>query len=86
MSTMILMSLNVIGREIPRDKGSHYRFLQLLIDMPHATWGTPSPSRLLRRDLITGRGGLQNGKIAGPKLFAPPPPQDGKTFHAPPPF
>ena len=21
-----------------------------------------------------GRGGLQNGKIAGPKLFAPPPP------------
>ena len=23
--------------------------------------------------LITGRGGLQNGKIAGPKLFAPPP-------------
>ena len=22
--------------------------------------------------LITGRGGLQNGKIAGPKLFAPP--------------
>ena len=24
--------------------------------------------------LITGRGGLQNGKIAGLKLFAPPPP------------
>ena len=23
--------------------------------------------------LIMGRGGLQNGKIAGPKLFAPPP-------------
>ena len=22
--------------------------------------------------LITGRSGLQNGKIAGPKLFAPP--------------
>ena len=22
--------------------------------------------------LIMGRGGLQNGKIAGPKLFAPP--------------
>ena len=26
--------------------------------------------------LITGRG-LQNGKIAGPKLFAPPPPKTG---------
>ena len=30
-------------------------------------------------------GGLQNGKIVGPKLFAPPPPsRQGKTFHAPP--
>ena len=27
--------------------------------------------------LITGRGGLQNGKIAGPKLFAPPPLKTG---------
>ena len=36
--------------------------------------------------LITGRGGLQNGKIAGPKLFAPPPPfQDGVKLFAPPP-
>ena len=34
--------------------------------------------------LITGRGGLQNGKIAGPKLFAPPPSRQGKTFLAPP--
>ena len=34
--------------------------------------------------LITGRGGLQNGKIAGPKLFAPPPSRQGKTFCAPP--
>ena len=35
--------------------------------------------------LITGRGGgLQNGKIAGPKLFAPPPSRQGKTFHTPP--
>ena len=36
--------------------------------------------------LITGRGGLQNGKIAGPKLFAPPPPpsRQGKTFCTPP--
>ena len=33
--------------------------------------------------LITGRGGLQNGKIAGPKLFAPPPSRQGKTFRAP---
>ena len=24
-----------------------------------------------------GEGGLQNGKIASPKLFAPPPPQYG---------
>ena len=36
---------------------------------------------------ITGRWGLQNGKIAGPKLFAPPPslPQDRVTLFAPPP-
>ena len=35
--------------------------------------------------LITGRGGLQNGKIAGPKLLAPPPPsRQGKTFRVPP--
>ena len=43
-----------------------------------------------------GRKGLQNGKIAGPKLFAaPPPPRQGETFctpfnewklFAPPPF
>ena len=34
-----------------------------------------------------GGGGLQNGKITGPKLFAPPPPppsRQGKTFHVPP--
>ena len=36
--------------------------------------------------LITGRGGLQNGKIAGPKLFAPPPPQDRVKLFAPPPL
>ena len=36
--------------------------------------------------LITGRGGgLQNGKIAGPKRFAPPP-QDRVKLFAPPPF
>ena len=35
--------------------------------------------------LITGRGGLQNGKIAGPKLFAPPP-QDRVKLFAPPLF
>ena len=35
--------------------------------------------------LITGRGGLQNGKIAGVKLFAPPPPQDKVRRFAPPP-
>ena len=41
---------------------------------------------LLVRDwsLITGRGGLQNGKIASPKLFAPPPPQDRVKLFAPP--
>ena len=33
--------------------------------------------------LIMGRGGLQNGKIAGPKLFAPPP-QDRVKLLAPP--
>ena len=33
-----------------------------------------------------GEGGLQNGKIAGRKLFAPPPPpsRQGKTFCTPP--
>ena len=35
--------------------------------------------------LITGRGGLQNGKIAGPKPFAPPPPhQDRVKLFTPP--
>ena len=33
--------------------------------------------------LITGRGGLQNGKIVCPKLFAPPP-QDMVKLFAPP--
>ena len=33
--------------------------------------------------LITGRGGLQNGKIAGPKLFAPPPQDTVKLFVPP---
>ena len=33
--------------------------------------------------LIMGRGGLQNWKIAGPKLFAPPPSRQGKTFRVP---
>ena len=32
--------------------------------------------------LIMGKGGLQNGKIAGPKLFAPP--QDRVKLFAPP--
>ena len=37
--------------------------------------------------VINYGGGLQNGKVAGPKLFAPPPPsRQGKTFRAPPPF
>ena len=31
-----------------------------------------------------GEGGLQNGKIAGPKLFAHPPSRQGKTFCVPP--
>ena len=33
-----------------------------------------------------GEGGLQNGKIAGLKLFAPPPPQDRVKLFAPPLF
>ena len=40
-----------------------------------AIHGFPDQTAPLRDwSLITGRGGLQNGKIAGPKLFAPPPP------------
>ena len=47
---------------------------------------TPNRNCPLRDwSLITGRGGLQNGKIAGPKLFAPPP-QDRVKLFAPPPF
>ena len=37
----------------------------------------------LRDWSFTGRGGLQNGKIAGPKLFVPPP-QDRVKLLAPP--
>ena len=33
--------------------------------------------------LITGRGGLQNGKIAGPQLFATPPHDRVKLFEPP---
>ena len=33
--------------------------------------------------LITGRGELQNGKIAGPKLFVPPPQDRVKLFTPP---
>ena len=40
--------------------------------------------RLRDWSLITGRGGLQNGKIAGPKLFAPPPQGRVKLFAPPP--
>ena len=49
---------------------------------------TVHPRHLHLRDwsLITGRGGLQNGKFAGPKLFAPPPPQDRVKLFTPPPF
>ena len=45
----------------------------------------PYYTALLRDwSLITGRGGLQNGKIAGPKLFAPPLLKSG-NFTRPPP-
>ena len=47
-------------------------------------WLLVHGNRLRDWSLITGRGGLQNGKIAGPKLFAPPPSRQGITFHAPP--
>ena len=33
-----------------------------------------------------GGGGLQNGRITGPKLVAPPPPQDRVKLFTPPPF
>ena len=36
--------------------------------------------------LLRGGGGLQNGKIAGPKLFTPPPQDRLKLFVPPPPF
>ena len=53
-------------------------------------WSSKLKGEILRDwSLITGRVGLENGKIAGPKLFAtlPLPPQDRvKTFHAPPLF
>ena len=43
--------------------------------------------RLRDWSLITGGGGLQNGKITGPNLFAPPPPpQDRITLFAAPLF
>ena len=51
---------------------------------PYFIWGS-NIFFLAVRDwsLITGRGGLQNGKIAGPKLFAPPL-QDRVKLFAPP--
>ena len=62
-----------IGRPWPTKKKHHINTL-------------PSPLSISIREwsLITGRWGrgLQNGKIAGPKLFAPPSRQ-GKIFCAP---
>ena len=45
----------------------------------------PPPSKRLVINYGEGWGVLQNGKIAGPKLFAPPPPFKGWKLFAPPP-
>ena len=48
---------------------------------------SPSSSDIMHKGLVInyGEGGLQNGKTAGAKLFAPPP-QDRVKLFAPPPF
>ena len=51
--------------------------------LPWAGHSLASHRKLRDWSLITGRGGLQNGKIAGPKLFAPPL-KTGLTFCMPP--
>ena len=56
-----------------------YKMNSMIEHMDHIVTDTP----LRDWSLITGRGGLQNGKIAGPKLFAPPP-QDRVKLFAPP--
>ena len=50
---------------------------------PTAFWKLWTTRGVRDWSLITGRGGLQNGKIAGPKLFAPPPQDRVKLFEPP---
>ena len=73
----------------------HKLFVTVLLNILETCWVSDKYNYVLfkkRRNtpslrdwsLITGRGGgLQNGKIAGPKLFAPPP-QDWVKLFAPP--
>ena len=56
--------------------GQHYHH-------PFSGRGSNPSSTIRDWSLIMGRGGLQNGKIAGPKLFAPPPQDRVKLFTAP---
>ena len=58
-------------------------FVGVKLHVPPLPFCSPPLPVIRDWSLITGRGGLQNGKIAGPKLFAPPP-QDRVKLFAPP--
>ena len=62
-------------RRVNKDVLMSSSFIQLLKISRDQLGKQPMQKEYIVRDwsLITGRGGLQNGKIAGPKLFAPPP-------------
>ena len=55
--------------------GSSERQSQLISGETNSFEGKKGGCQLQAKGLviITGRGGAQNGKIAGPKLFGPPP-------------
>ena len=69
--------------------GKHRKFASPGIKMLDRSSLISRPCILVIRDWflimvsVWGGGGLQNGKIAGPKPFAPPPSRQCKTFRAP---
>ena len=65
-----------------KNKGSH---VTAIFYHSHVNYNKLLTCKLVIRDrsLIMGGGGLQNGKVAGPKLVTASPAIQGKTFYTP---
>ena len=73
--------------QVPRRRAVDGYINNLDSNMPIITNHTPRDWSLIAGRVQGGGGrGLQNGKIAGPKLLDPPPSRQGRTLCAPPPF